>query len=528
MDDPDQSAIFNHESVTKAPKDTPKGHLWGWFFGIFNLPILFFGIVFLSFRPLWNEIDYGARDILGIDFNVVYLILGIWAACQAYGISLLLRAIYSIRKTGSYSPRTINKIVTPILFTGLLGFLILIIVEVSFLAMMVGIPLLLVFPFIMLGWIPVLIFIGTWIARRIYHLMERGSRRINLLWRINLTNETLGKISGVFLLALFVLSFLAPFLVIPAIVLDGPLPQKPGIIAHRGASHYAPENTIAAVEAAGSMGAVGWEVDITISADGVPFLMHDDTLRRTTNVEEIFPERADQEACTFTMAELKQLDAGSWFLEDPYGTIQSGEVPQVALESYKGVKIPTLVEALSFSREHDMIVDIDDRAPPSNHPFQDSFREILAEVLNQSGLQQKIWFSSSSAAQINATRMCSGTHSLETIKARNCCMINTGVGISRAELREFLNAGFPVVVYTIDDPLTFSEFWGLGVTYIKSSRPWVLIDMDAPQWMVSRSVYLILFATLELGVGIIMIGLIRKNFLSKGDRSNAGNQKIRE
>lgn len=59
------------------------------------------------------------------------------------------------------------------------------------------------------------------------------------------------------------------------------------------------------------------------SYDGVPFLMHDRTLRRTTNVREVFPNRTDMMAAMFTWAELEMLDAGSWFLHvrEPFDLI---------------------------------------------------------------------------------------------------------------------------------------------------------------------------------------------------------------
>lgn len=52
-----------------------------------------------------------------------------------------------------------------------------------------------------------------------------------------------------------------------------------------------------------------------VSADGVPFLMHDEELTRTTNVQAVFPERAALNSTAFNWTDLQQLDAGSWFLE---------------------------------------------------------------------------------------------------------------------------------------------------------------------------------------------------------------------
>jgi glycerophosphoryl diester phosphodiesterase len=76
------------------------------------------------------------------------------------------------------------------------------------------------------------------------------------------------------------------------------------IIAHRGASGYAPENTMAAFERAVAMGATEVETDVAFTRDGKLLLFHDFTLERTTNGKGL-PE-------DYTLAELKQLDAGSW------------------------------------------------------------------------------------------------------------------------------------------------------------------------------------------------------------------------
>ncbi len=62
-------------------------------------------------------------------------------------------------------------------------------------------------------------------------------------------------------------------------------------IAHRGARSLAPENTIAAARKAFEVGASMWELDTGILADGELIIMHDDTLERTTNVANVFPER---------------------------------------------------------------------------------------------------------------------------------------------------------------------------------------------------------------------------------------------
>lgn len=80
--------------------------------------------------------------------------------------------------------------------------------------------------------------------------------------------------------------------------------QAPLLIAHRGASAVAPENTIAAFEIALEQGANGLDIDVQLSADGHPVVIQDTTLERTTDGSG--PVQA------LTLRELKRLDAGGW------------------------------------------------------------------------------------------------------------------------------------------------------------------------------------------------------------------------
>ncbi|MFG2831710.1 glycerophosphodiester phosphodiesterase [Streptomyces sp. NPDC048434] len=85
------------------------------------------------------------------------------------------------------------------------------------------------------------------------------------------------------------------------------------VIAHRGASRYAPENTLAAVDAAHRRGLIWVENDVQRSKDGRLVVMHDATLDRTTDAAKVFPGRAPWRVGDFTAAEIARLDAGSWF-----------------------------------------------------------------------------------------------------------------------------------------------------------------------------------------------------------------------
>src|SRR6202165_4019570 len=96
------------------------------------------------------------------------------------------------------------------------------------------------------------------------------------------------------------------------------------LIAHRGASGYAPEHTPAAYKLAMEQKADFVEPDLAVSKDNILICLHDDTLERTTNIADVFPDRPSAKVPTrqagkhwlandFTIAEIKRLDSGKWF-----------------------------------------------------------------------------------------------------------------------------------------------------------------------------------------------------------------------
>ncbi|ANS77869.1 Glycerophosphoryl diester phosphodiesterase [Serinicoccus hydrothermalis] len=87
----------------------------------------------------------------------------------------------------------------------------------------------------------------------------------------------------------------------------------PEVVGHRGSGGTSPENTVASIRDARRSHAASIEIDVQLSADGTPFIFHDATGTRTTDVGEVYPDRASSPIVDFTWAELQQLDAGSYF-----------------------------------------------------------------------------------------------------------------------------------------------------------------------------------------------------------------------
>jgi glycerophosphoryl diester phosphodiesterase len=126
---------------------------------------------------------------------------------------------------------------------------------------------------------------------------------------------------------------ISAFSAAPALATDQPEHVDVVNTAHRGAMGYAPENTLAAFKLGVDQKSDLVEADVQRSKDGVLVLMHDTTLSRTTNVEEVFPDRAPWRISDFTYEEIQQLDAGSWFSE-----------------AYAGEPVPTMAEMVELLR----------------------------------------------------------------------------------------------------------------------------------------------------------------------------------
>lgn len=142
----------------------------------------------------------------------------------------------------------------------------------------------------------------------------------------------------------------------------------PLVVAHRGASGHAPENTLAAVDAAADLDTEWVEVDVQRSADGELFLMHDTTLERTTDAAERFPDRAPWRVADFTAEEIARLDAGRWFAAD-----------------FAGEPVPTLADCLDRLAANGQRLLLELKVPERYPGIE---KEVLAELASQGWLDE--------------------------------------------------------------------------------------------------------------------------------------------
>lgn len=265
--------------------------------------------------------------------------------------------------------------------------------------------------------------------------------------------------------------------------------DRPVSIAHRGDSFHAPENTLEAGRLAWKTGAHAWELDVHLTRDGVPIVIHDDSLTRTTDVAARFAHdprgRDGFLIADFDYDEVRRLDAGSWFVASnggprsarAFGTLDQLEPAWAAHCRSGSVIIPTLAEALRLTAELDWLVNIEIKSFPSQP------RGLLTRVLDlvkQTGTARRVLISSFDHRDINAAVAGSREYALGILVETPLAHVDdyaTGVGadtihvsaeylgsqsiayrrdaapasLAGSVVKELKTLGFPTMVYTVND-----------------------------------------------------------------------------
>lgn len=273
------------------------------------------------------------------------------------------------------------------------------------------------------------------------------------------------------------------------------LPETGFVCGHRGARSIAPENTLLALEKARDCGAHAWETDVRVSREGEPIIFHDDTLERTTDVasHSHFKERRPWHTERFTVAELRELDAGSWFLEtDPYCTVASGEVEEEEKNRIRGQKIPLLGDILSFTARHRFPVNLELKdlgTPPGDTLVVD---RVLA-MLEKTGTMDLVLLSSFRHEYLRRARSLSQTLTLGVLvdkkhppdlihylKDLSAAAYHPSVQLLDLELvHELRRVGVRVNCWTVNDMTRAGELLQAGIGVIT----------DWPQRLTGTTVY---------------------------------------
>lgn len=258
------------------------------------------------------------------------------------------------------------------------------------------------------------------------------------------------------------------------------------------------------------------ETDISISYDGIPFLFHDTkNMKRTTNVQQVFPDLADQYPELFTWDQLQRLDAGSWFLEqNPYRTVHS--MSNEYKNKIKQQKIPSLSEIAKLLKENNRNQSIifDLYTPVSSHPFRWNFTEVVLKTLLDAGLPQHqiLWLPSSDRSKIHNLapdlKMVSTAASIGYLKYANISTVNVGYyETTAASISNYVHNNISVIQYRIETPWLFSYAWCQGTSYVTSNSCPLLKDITQPVWILTGEGYIALWVCMDILFLLIFVAI---------------------
>ena len=238
----------------------------------------------------------------------------------------------------------------------------------------------------------------------------------------------------------------------------------PQIIAHRGASYYAPENTKAAIELAAKQGAKWVEVDLWLTRDKNIAIIHNSTVNKRTN--------GKGKVGQFSFPELAKLDAGSWHSE-PFVGQRILSLPQLIKLATKldinlnlEIKSSAALDAETAQVTGEMIRQYwpKDKALP----LVSSFSLTVIQVMQQQSPEIP-----------RALLLGEWNRSLKkTVVDLHCASINTSRRvINKRSLASMHETGLPVIIYTVNGLKSAVEFINMGVDGLFTDRPDRIIDV---------------------------------------------------
>ncbi|MDP1892064.1 MAG: glycerophosphodiester phosphodiesterase family protein [Gemmatimonadaceae bacterium] len=248
-------------------------------------------------------------------------------------------------------------------------------------------------------------------------------------------------------------------------------PTKRLVIAHRGNSMHAPEDTLESLRQGMALGADGLEFDVRLSADGVPMVIHDPTLDRTTDGTGPVAAR--------TRAELLTLDAGYRFTRDGGRTYPYRG---------RGIQIPTLDEALATFPAAPCIIEL--KAPEVTEPFiravekHDAKDRVLVGSFSDEAHAQlegrgfHITASKRAITQLFLrafTPFGAGTVTHPAYSVPNVWK-HLPIPVRRFS-RMLRKRGIPTHCWTINDPRVAQRLWDGGVNAILSDDPGTMLAL---------------------------------------------------
>uniref|UniRef100_A0AC11DMA0 Uncharacterized protein n=1 Tax=Ovis aries TaxID=9940 RepID=A0AC11DMA0_SHEEP len=293
------------------------------------------------------------------------------------------------------------------------------------------------------------------------------------------------------------------------------LAPKPTFFGHRGAPMLGPENTIMSFEKAVEYGAHGLESDVRISFDGVPFLMHDYDLTRTTNIKEVLPNASSRHPSLFQWSFLTTLNAGKWFSDawiKPFFRMKP--LSEADKERARNQKIAKLTDLLAIAQKEKKLVIFDLESPPSKHPSRLSYIHLVVRVILDSKIEQHLiaWLPGSEREYIKSKApgfQHVGTfYTLEELAEENITRINVDYKrLYYNGLREYKAANISINLYIVNEPWLFSLVWCHSIQSVTTDNIEVLNGMTHPYYFMTPNFYLFLWIFMDILSAVFIVSI---------------------
>ncbi|KAF4009621.1 hypothetical protein G4228_001152 [Cervus hanglu yarkandensis] len=295
------------------------------------------------------------------------------------------------------------------------------------------------------------------------------------------------------------------------------LAPKPTFFGHRGAPRLGPENTIMSFEKAVEYGAHGLESDIQISIDGVPFLMHDYDLTRTTNIKEVMPNASSRNPSFFEWSFLSTLNAGKWFSDawiKPFFHMKP--LSEADKKRARNQRIAKLTDLLKIAQKEKKLVIFDLNAPPPRHPSRKSYIHLVVRVILDSKIEQHLiaWLPGSERKYIKSKApgfQHVGTYyTLKELADENITRINVDYKrLYYNGLREYKAANISINLYVVNEPWLFSLVWCSSIHSVTTDNIEVLNEMNYPYYFMTPNFYMSLWVFMDILSAIFIVSIFR-------------------
>ncbi|KAL1774507.1 glycerophosphodiester phosphodiesterase domain-containing protein 4 [Sigmodon hispidus] len=249
--------------------------------------------------------------------------------------------------------------------------------------------------------------------------------------------------------------------------------------------------------------------------DGVPFLMHDYDLSRTTNIREVLPSAAYNHTANFNWTFLSTLNAGKWFIKHkPFFGMKP--LSEAKKRRASNQSIPSLDQLLKLARDEKKFVIFDLFGPPPKHPLRHTFVRKVVKIILDSKIEQHLIFWLPGYDRNYVRNIAPGFQhvgrliSIEELAKENMTIVNVDykrLFYRGLRLKHYKAAKIHINVYVINEPWLFSLAWCYRINSVTTDNIELLNQLSHPLFFMTPGYYTFLWLFMDI-VSAIIIGFV--------------------